>query len=332
MFEEFKNKAAVRLFLERKPSDDHEPTEENSPYGYNRSAPPGEAKNRIVATLYNGQVKLTREDLGEYLIKRYGAASLDLLVNRRIIENACKEQNITVTEGEVEAEFERDWRRKEAKDREQFIKESLAPSKVSVFQYKEDILRPRLMLAKLCRDRVTVEEKDVDDAIEAYYGEKVKCRMILWPNTPENTKTVLQEYKQLRESPKDLFEEKARNQASRTLAKNAGLLEKPIGRHTTGNEELERAIFSLQPGEVSNVIGTPEGLALVKCEGLEPRQEVNRAEKRNQLIQEILEKKTEGEMPLYFKKLRVLANPRFLIEDPNRMTDLAGQVQARPDR
>ncbi len=325
-FEELKKKAAVQLYLVKKPSDEQAPTEENAPYGYNRNAPFGEAKTRIVASLYDGKVKLTREDLGEYLIKRYGASNLELLVNRRIIEMTCKEQNVTITEGEVEAEFERDWRKKEVKDREQFIKECLAPNKVSVFQYKEDILRPRLMLAKLCRDRVTVEEKDVDDAIEAYYGEKVECRMILWPNTPENAKLVIQEYGKVRDNPQ-LFEEKARSQASRTLAKTAGLLDKPIGRHTTGNDALEKAIFALQPGEVSNVIGTPEGFVLIKCESRIPPKPVNRAEVRAGLMQEILEKKTEAKMPLYFKELRVLANPRFLIEDPNQMTDLAGQVQ-----
>ena len=42
------------------------------------------------------------------------------------------------------------------------------------------------------------------------------------------------------------FDRAARSQASPTLAAAGGLI-KPIGHNTCGNEELERAAFSLQP-------------------------------------------------------------------------------------
>ena len=202
---------------------------------------------RYVASLYNGKVMLTRQDLGEYLIQRYGAGSVQLLVNRRIIERACQERKLTVSDAEVDLEFNFDCAKHKNKDGtpyscEQFIKEYLAANKVTVFQYKEDILRPRLMLAKLCRDRIHVEPKDFECAYQAHYGEKVECRMILWPKDDGNIKFILQEYGQIHDNPK-VFEEKARHQASRTLSMNGGLLEEPIGRHTTGNDDLEEAAF-----------------------------------------------------------------------------------------
>ena len=51
-------------------------------------------------------VQITREELGEYLIARFGAERLNNFVNRRIIEIAAQKQGITVTEAEVEAGFE----------------------------------------------------------------------------------------------------------------------------------------------------------------------------------------------------------------------------------
>src|SRR5262245_15099175 len=49
-------------------------------------APPSgsDYSNRVVAYIYN-TIPITREDLGEYLIERYGADKLELLVNKRII-------------------------------------------------------------------------------------------------------------------------------------------------------------------------------------------------------------------------------------------------------
>jgi hypothetical protein len=342
MFEKLQKEADVQFILERKPSD------ETAPHGYQRDAAPGVSVDRYVATLYGGKVKVTREELGEFLIQRYGAANLELLVNRRIIENACQVNNIMVTDDEVEAEFLVDCakyemnEKKKAPDtstltgakpaptyltaRERFIKEMLAPNKLSVFQYKEDIVRPRLMLARLCRDRVKVTDQDMAAAYDAHYGEKVDCRMILWPHSDETTKLVLQEYGRIRDDPR-VFDEKARTQASLTLARNDGRLDVPIGHHTTGNDELERAAFSLQPGEVSSVIGTPEGLVVLKCVGRIPPQTVDPAQVRDDLVKEIREKKTQAEMPICFHELQKLANPRILIDDPNKTVDLKEEVR-----
>src|SRR5262249_14111486 len=52
--------------------------------------------NRVVAYIY-GTTAITREELGEYLIARYGSEKLELLINKRIIEHACQERGIEVT-------------------------------------------------------------------------------------------------------------------------------------------------------------------------------------------------------------------------------------------
>ena len=43
----------------------------------------------MVAYIY-GSIPITREDLGEYLIARKGLDTVELLVNKRIIEHACE--------------------------------------------------------------------------------------------------------------------------------------------------------------------------------------------------------------------------------------------------
>ena len=310
LFAELREKAQPERLLETAP-------DEEQPYGYVRNFTPGQASDRVVAYLYGRQVKLTREDLGEYLIQRFGVNSLDLLINTRIIDNICKIQNVSVTEAEVEAELLIDCAKQDVKSRAEFIQKVLVPNKTSVYVYKEDILRPRLLLTKLCRDRVKVTQEDLQAAFDAHYGEKIEGRIIMWPASEENNKFILQEYGKIRDNEK-AFDTAARQQASPTLAKTGGRLDQPIGRHTTGNEVLEKAMFALKEHEVSCVIGTPDGLVVFKCDKRLPADGSKKIEDcRAELTKEIVEKKIQLEMPIYFKEVRDQADPHALLKEPN---------------
>src|SRR6266851_3431167 len=62
---------------------------------------------RVIAYIH-GNIPITREDLGEFLIARQGQNKMELLVNRKIIEHACKQHNISVTPQEVQAAIAED--------------------------------------------------------------------------------------------------------------------------------------------------------------------------------------------------------------------------------
>src|SRR5438034_729289 len=66
--------------------------------------PPSDYSQRVVAYI-NGNVPITREELGEYLIARKGLDSVELLVNKRIIELACQQAGVEVSAAEVKAAF-----------------------------------------------------------------------------------------------------------------------------------------------------------------------------------------------------------------------------------
>src|SRR5688572_26781915 len=52
---------------------------------------------RVVAYIYDN-VPVTRQELAEHLIARFGAERLEFLVNRVIVERACKAQGVYVTD------------------------------------------------------------------------------------------------------------------------------------------------------------------------------------------------------------------------------------------
>jgi hypothetical protein len=284
--------------------------------------PPSEYSQRVVAYI-NDTIPVTREEFGEYLIARFGTDRLTNFINRRIIEQACKEKGIEVTSAEVEKDFTETIKslNTTAKDFESKI---LKPHNKTLYEWKEDAVRPRLMLSKMCRDRVHVTEEDISKGYEAYYGEKIECRIIMWP---KNEKAIaLQMYPRIRDRESE-FERAAKSQASPTLAAMGGKVE-PIGRHTAGNPQLEKTAFALQPGELSQLLETPEGFVVLKCIRRVPPQTDKKLEDvREVLAKEAFEKKLQQEIPKCFQELHDKAHPLFIMKTVTTDEDLKRQAR-----
>src|SRR5262249_15526945 len=133
-------------------------------------ARPSDYSQRIVAKIY-GDLNITREELGEYLIARFGHGKVELMVNHRIIEEAAKKRKVTVTDAEVEASIEDDLKRMKM-DRATFVKQILKGRRQTLYEFKEDVVRPTLMLKKMCQGEIKVEDEEIKRAFEAQYGEK----------------------------------------------------------------------------------------------------------------------------------------------------------------
>jgi hypothetical protein len=173
----------------------------------------------------------------------------------------------------------------------------------SLAEWKEDVVWPRLLLEKLCRDRVSVSEQDLWDAYEADFGEKVQCWILFWPRDEKTKATEAAET--LRKNANE-FERLARAQPNTT---------RTLGRHrkATGTEELERAAFRLQPDEVSPLIETPDGFALFKCLRRIPADSSRTFEQvRDDLKREVRDRLVQEEIVRAFARLKKEARPRLL--------------------
>ncbi len=283
----------------------------------------GGSRSHQVVAVYNGQTAITREEFGEFLIARYGAEKIDFLINQRIIDKECQAHHINVTPQEIEAGLADDLK-KLSVDLKQFEKDFLGPYNKNLYEWREDVIRPRLLMTKLCRDRVKVNEDELKMAFEAQFGEKVQGHMILWP--ADQTKFAMMEYTQIRDTPA-AFDEKAKSQASSSLAAKGGAIG-PFGRHTLGNEDVEREAFKLQPGEITTLIGTPEGNVVFKLDKrIPPNTAVTLESKRPQLTQEVFERKVQLEMQTAFRDLREKAKPKVMLKDSNKPVDLVGTTK-----
>ena len=228
------------------------------------AASAGDIDHRVVAYLYETE-PVTRDELAEYLVPRRGPERLDAFINRRVIEYACKDMHIEVSAAEIEQALSESIASVNI-GRERFVKEYLKQAHKTLFEWKEDVLKPRLLLTKVCQNRVQVTPEDLQKAFEAEYGEKVQCRIIVWPLL--EAKKANDIYAKLRDS-EDAFAQEAKNQFNSALASMGGRVN-PVGRHKFKNQKIEDAVFRLRAGEVSELVWTDDGVTLIKCDGRIP--------------------------------------------------------------
>jgi len=270
---------------------------------------------RVVAYIYNN-IPITREDLGEYLISRLGAERMDFLVNHRIIEHACQTKGLQVTEAEIDAQLQDDVKAMNISVAD-FDAKVLKRFNKTLFEYREDVLRPRLALAKFCRDKVNVTMEDLKNAFEAKFGEKVECRMIVL----NDERQAMKVFEKVRASDA-AFEEEAVAQPIPALAAHKGIVP-PIHRHF-GDKRIEDEAFRLKPGEVSAVIELPDKTRVIlKCVRHIPPDTTKRLENEQLVLRkEIFDQKLAQQIPLVFAELRKQANPVIFLRKQPAAEDL----------
>lgn len=278
---------------------------------------------RVVAYIYEN-IPITREELGEYLIARFGAERLDFLVNRRIVELACKSRGIEVTEAMIDAQLDRDLE-KLGKNvtRKDFADFYLKKFNKTMYEWKEDVIRPKLMMVQLVAPMVKITEEDLKKGFEGRYGPKVECRWIVLPD--DKRKNQLWDKAKENEAG---FMEVATKYNLPMLCREGGKGVPPIHRHF-GDPNIERIAFGLKVGDVSPLIALPDKtVVILKCDKLIPADVTKRfEEERLALYQEIHELKLQQLINEKVADMRKQANPKLLLRrEATRQDDLERAV------
>jgi hypothetical protein len=280
------------------------------------SLPPKDA--RWVAMIY-GNVPVTREELGEFLIARGGYEKVELLVNKKIIEVEAARRNITVTDLEVRKGLEDDLNGMNV-SRDDFTKHILPRYNKTLYEWIEDVIKPRLLLTKMCHDRVKVTEDDLKRLYENKYGEQRQAKLICWGGGSEQLKIAQQKWDEARKGDVE-FDSVARQQGDPNLAASCGLVA-PVGKNAYDNTEgkeatVEKVLFSLKEGELSQLFQLPAGIMCVKCvKIIPPNTSVKLEQVKAALEKEVFEKKLNAEIPKYFAVLKEQARPDVYLKGP----------------
>ena len=210
----------------------------------------------------NGEA-ITYEMLARECVERHGKEVLDNLVNRTIIQQACAERGITVSEQEVNQEVIT-LSKKFGLAVEQYYQLLQAERGLTPVQYRRDVLWPMLAMRKLAGREVEVTRQMMQEAYADSYGPRVKARMIVL----DNLRRAQEAWEKLRQQPEE-FERMAREVSVEPNSRALGGTVPPIRRFSGADEQIRKAAFAMKnPGEISGIVQVENRYIILKYEGM----------------------------------------------------------------
>ncbi len=192
----------------------------------------------------NGEI-ISRQQLADECVARKGEEILETLVARTLIGQALRSRGLEVTAQEIDVEIDSVARHVAGIDRQAWLRTLDKERGISPIQYARDIIYPALALRKLAAPRVQVTPQDVQNAFEAQYGDKLRCRMIMVDKI-QTAKEIWEEIKKNPAGFEKLAMDRSMDSGSRSLG---GLLAEPISRHAYPRNVSERAFEQLVDGD-----------------------------------------------------------------------------------
>lgn len=201
--------------------------------------------NDAIATV-NGEV-ITRSQLANECIAMKGEDVLEVMIGRKLVEQAIRAKKVTVTQAEVDAEIDRVAETVAHMTRENWLRTLAKEKKINPTQYERDIIYPGLAVRKLAIGRVQVTETDMKEAYESQFGEKLKARIIMVGSIIHGK----QLHEELRKNPAGFdhmaqYDGRSIDTATRS---EGGKMDGPIARHAEPRTVSDAAFRDLVDGE-----------------------------------------------------------------------------------
>lgn len=272
-----------------------------------RAELPPTATLKVVATV-NGE-QIARSDLAKECLLHFGEEVLESVINKRLISEECRKQNIAVTHDEVKEEMDR-MAARFGLPTEQLLTMLKQERHISPDQYAKEIIWPTVALRKLAADRLKVTQKDLQEAYDMLYGPAVQVRLIACP-----TAQKAEEARARAVADPDDFGNLAKEVSIDTVSASAKGLIQPIHHHQ-GDPNIERVAFGLHVGDISEVVAVGDQFVILKCEAQLAAQQVPMEKVKKVLIESIKDKKLRLAADTIFKQLQDAAQVENVMNDP----------------
>jgi parvulin-like peptidyl-prolyl isomerase len=257
----------------------------------------------VAATI--NEHRVTMRELAEECLARHGAEVLEGTISRRLLEQEMGRRKLTVSQGDLDAEIARaalamGYKTADGKpDVNKWLANVVQEQGLPLEVYRRDSVWPSVALKKLAGE-VKITNEDLQKGYEANYGKRVRCRAIVLTNQRRAQEVWEQARANLSvEFFGQLAEEYSIEASSKALAGKVP----PIQRHG-GQPLLEKEAFSLQPGEISSIVQVGDNYVILYCEGFTTPTEVSFNEVRQDIYNDIQEKKQRIAMAEVFDQLK----------------------------
>lgn len=273
-----------------------------------------------VMAIVNGK-DISRKDLIDACVRRYGEDVLESLVNKKLIAGYCAKRGVTVTNDEITAEIDRMAARFQL-GREQWLDMLQKERGVTPQEYARDIIWPTLALRKLAAAKLQPTKDEVDRAYEQEFGEMVRARLIAVSDQAKAKALHVELAKDPASFPRVAIE----HSEDVGSASMGGLIQDI--RHHVGDPTIEAAAFALRPGQLSPILSISGGqqFVILKCDNRIPPRNVPRAEVEARLVDRIKDEKLRETAGTLFGELQKAATITNVYNNPQLRETMPGVV------
>lgn len=253
------------------------------------------SSDEVVAEV--NDVKITKEEFYDYLVSQNGDEALNALILDKIIELELEENNIEITQDQIDAEYQ--------KAVESYGDEATMEQALAYYGYTKDEflknIEMNLSIEALIEPSITI----TDEEIEAYFeenkddfneAEQVKASHILVA-TEEEANDVLAKIQS-----GDSFEELAKEYSTDTVsATNGG----DLGYFTKYEmvEEFSNAAFSLDINEVSEPVKTTYGYHIIKVTDKKDAKIATLEDSKDEVKEILKDQKIQEQYPTWYQNV-----------------------------
>ncbi|MDR1141413.1 MAG: peptidylprolyl isomerase [Planctomycetaceae bacterium] len=259
-----------------------------------------------VAAVVNGQ-SISQKYLAEICLKRYGKPVLSDIISKLVVEQACRKQNIAITDTDIDREIREmaikylPLQQNGSPNIELWMKMKTEESRTTPNVYRTNTVWPVLALKRLSRPFVQVTEEDIQRGFESNFGKKIRCLAIVFDPKDQRRAQEVWEMANRNRTPenfKNLAEKYSMDPESRIAR---GVIP-PISRYS-GQPALENEAFGLLPNELSQLIQVDENWVILYCLGYEEPSITNINDVKADLVADIFEKKQNIAVEKFYENL-----------------------------
>lgn len=261
-----------------------------------------------VAATING-ARVTIRELDRQCVAQHGPETLEGMISRSILEQACRRRNITVSPSDIDAEIARaalvNVRPKPdgSPDVEAWLELVTEKQDVPLETYRQDVVWPTVALKMLVGDKARVTDEDLQKGYDANYGPRVRCLAIVL----NNQRRAQQVFELARKNNTSEYFGELATQYSVEPGSQAMSGEVPPIKKYGGQPLLEEEAFQLKPGEISGVIQVGNKFIILRCEEYIASAKVDFGMVREEIYQDLIEKKVRLAMATEFERLQSAA-------------------------
>lgn len=280
-----------------------------------------ETKKLKVVAQVNGE-NITRNQLAQACLDRYGKETLEGYLNKRLIRQACEKHQIVITDDQLDREIER-MAKKFGMSVDRWITMLQQERNIAPDQYRNEHMWINLALRQLASREIEVTPEQLTQAFESEFGPKVKVRII----AHSDLDVITELRKQALADPEQFGSLAKEHSEDQTSASARGLIP-PIRKHV-GDSSLEAEAFSLEEDEISELVKIANQYILMKCEKRIPSTYIApqfKADAEARLRDKIREQNLEAAAGRIFQRLQKDAKIQSVYEDASLKESHPGVV------